>query len=91
MHQEIAQTLALRALSWLMGDDIHRDAFLAQSGADAAALRAGARDLVFLGFVLDFILQSDDRIVDFCDAEGLEYDAPALARAALPGAADLHG
>ncbi|MEL6234969.1 MAG: DUF3572 family protein [Pseudomonadota bacterium] len=91
MHQEIAQTLALKALSWLMADDAQRDAFLALSGADAAALRAGARDLVFLGFVLDFILQSDDRIVDFCDAEGVAYDAPAQARAALPGGAELHG
>ncbi|MEM9048463.1 MAG: DUF3572 domain-containing protein [Pseudomonadota bacterium] len=83
-----AEAVALQALAWLLSDARLQAGFLAQSGADAQALRRGATDPVFLGFVLDYLLMSDDHIVDFCDMAGLDYDAPARARHALPGGAD---
>lgn len=81
---EAAEALALQALGWLISNEREQAAFLAHSGADAQALRHGATDPVFLGFVLDFLMLSDDRLIDFCDEFELGYEAPARARRALP-------
>jgi len=35
--------------------------------------------------VLDFLLMDDAWVMGFCEAEGLKYDQPMYARAALPG------
>ena len=44
----------------------------------------------FLGSVLDFLAMDDAWVVQFCDAAGLPYDRVMLARAALPGGAQVH-
>ena len=74
-RQDSAETLALQALSWLAANE------------DLAS-RAGEAE--FIGSVLDFLLMDDAWIMAFCDATGLRYDAPMLARAALPGGESLH-
>ncbi len=86
MHgQEAAEAIALRALVWTLGDEARRMAFLAATGAAPADLAAGARDPVFLGAVLDVLLSDEGNVVAFCTDEGLAFDAPMRARAALPG------
>lgn len=86
MNRENAEMLALEALGWIAGNDDLLPVFVGATGADSAALRAGAADPAFLGSVLDFLLMDDAWIVAFCDAAGLGYEAPRNARAALPGA-----
>lgn len=88
--QEAAETLALQALGWLIGNDDLRDVFLGASGASEADLRARASDPEFLASVLDFLVMDDAWVVAFCDGHGLPYDAPMRARAALPGGAAVH-
>lgn len=83
--RESAETLALRALTWLAEQDDLFGAFLAQTGASAAEVAQGAARAEFLASVLDFLLAEDRWIMAFCDAQGLAYDAPMRARAALPG------
>lgn len=85
-----AETLALQALAWIAADDDVFEAFIGATGADGAMIRDGAADAVFLGAVLDFLMQDDAWITGFCRAQGLGFDAPMLARAALPGGADPH-
>jgi hypothetical protein len=86
MHaQEAAEALALRALVWILGDDDRRAGFLAATGVDPGDLSRGARDPGFLGAVLDFLLSDEPRVIAFCTEEGLAFDAPMRARAALPG------
>ena len=89
-ERENAETLALRALAWLAGNDELLPVFLGASGAGLDDLKARAGDPVFLGAVLDFLLMDDRWIVAFCDAEGLGYDAPQRARYALPGGAAIN-
>lgn len=89
-EQESAETLALRALAWLAGDRDRLQAFLDASGAEVATVAAGAGDPAFLGAVLDHLLSADALVTGFCDAEGLAYDRPMRARAALPGGAQWH-
>ena len=87
---EFAETLALRALGWLVGNEDLLPVFLGSTGASENDLRAHAQDADFLGSVLDFLMMDDAWVVAFCDAEGLEYEAPMQARMALPGGAQIN-
>jgi hypothetical protein len=85
MDAAAAELLAIRALGWLAGDDALWPDFLSATGAEAGDLRSAAADPAFLAAVLDFIMQADNRVIAFCDAENLPYDRPQQARQALPG------
>ncbi len=85
MNIDAAAELARDALIWLAGQPEILGNFLAASGADAAELRARIADPEFLGFVLDFVLGSEDVARDFTAHAGLPPDALLRARAALPG------
>ncbi|NEX45760.1 DUF3572 domain-containing protein [Pseudotabrizicola algicola] len=89
-RQDSAETLALQALSWLAANDDLLPVFMGSTGVSAEELAARAAEPEFLGSVLDFLLMDDAWIMAFCDAAGLRYDAPMLARAALPGGEAQH-
>lgn len=84
-RQEIAEILALRVLGWMLSREEMFDAFVNASGASRDDLGRLARDPVFLGALLDFILESDERVIACCDDLAEPYTAIATARAALPG------
>lgn len=88
--REFADTVALRALGWLAGNDELLPVFMGASGTTPEELRQRASDPEFLGSVLDFILMDDAWVVTFCDAAGLAYSEPMAARRALPGGAETH-
>ncbi|WP_425043957.1 DUF3572 domain-containing protein [Primorskyibacter sp. S87] len=85
-----AETLSLRALTWLVGNEDLLPVFLGASGATEADLRARAGDRDFLLSVLDFLMMDDAWIIGFCDAQNVPYEHPNLARAALAGPAGMH-
>lgn len=89
-EQESAETLALQALAWLAADMDRLGAFLGATGAAPGDLASQAGQPAFLGAVLDHLLTSDDLVRGFCDEQGLAYDRPMRARAALPGGASWH-
>ncbi|MCB2129472.1 MAG: DUF3572 domain-containing protein [Rhodobacteraceae bacterium] len=90
LGRDYAETVAIRALGWLVGNDELRSVFLGASGLAPEELSQRAGDPDFLISVLDFILMDDAWITAFCDAEGLSYDVPMAARSALPGGAETH-
>jgi hypothetical protein len=85
IRQESAETMGLQALSWLLGQDDLVGVFLNATGADQGQLATLARDPVFLGAVLDFLMEDDARVTSFCDGVGLPYTSVMQARQALPG------
>ncbi len=89
-QQEAAETLALRALAWLAGQEDLLGVFLGASGMSRDELASRAGEPEFLGSLLDFILMDDAWIRQFCDSEGLGYEAPMQARRALPGGEDIN-
>lgn len=89
-RRESAETLALGALSWLLGQPDLVGAFLNASGAAQGQLAELATEPLFLGAVLDFLTEDDARVIAFCDQAGLPYTAPLQARLALPGAQHTH-
>jgi len=90
LSADAAETLALRALAWLVGNDALLPVFLGSTGAGEDELRARAAEPEFLAAVLDFLMMDDAWVVGFCDATDTPYDHPMQARAALPGGAQVH-
>jgi Protein of unknown function (DUF3572) len=82
---ESAEMLALTALGWLVTNDELLPVFMGATGVGEDDIKARAGDADFLGSVLDFVMMDDAWVVAFCDASGLGYEQPMLARAALPG------
>ena len=73
MTRSTAETLGLKALSWLINspDDLGR--FLNISGSGTDELRERAGDPVFLGAILEFLLSDDSLLGAFCEAEEIDY------------------
>ena len=90
MDRDQAETVALRALGWLAGQDALLPVFMGSTGASEGDIRARAQDREFLASVLDFLVLDDAWIVAFCKAESLPYDAPNAARITLAGGGEMH-
>lgn len=90
MSPERAETIALLALGWLAANDEIGPVFLGSTGASAEDLRGRATDPAFQASVLEFLTMDDAWVVEFCDAQGLSYEDPLMARYALPGAEQVH-
>lgn len=88
MKQGNAEVIGLTALTWLIGNDELLPVFMGATGAGVDDLKAGANSPEFLGSLLDFLMMNDAWVVDFCDANGLDYEQPMRARQALPGGMD---
>jgi hypothetical protein len=90
MTEAQAELVAIRALGWLAGNDALWPTFVGASGIALDDLRTAAQDVVFLAGVLDFLTQDDAWVVAFCEAAGLPFDTPLMARRALPGGAEIN-
>ncbi|MEM9011535.1 MAG: DUF3572 family protein [Pseudomonadota bacterium] len=90
MRRDAAEMLALDALAWLAEAEERIGPFLAETGLASDDIRRRAAEPEFLGFVLDHLLQDEARLLAFCAARDHAPEAPARARAALPGGADPH-
>ncbi len=84
MANDDAETLALRALAWVLADPVHVRRFLALSGLAPDAIRAAPDDPRILAGVLDYLLANEADLIAFCDAAGLPPSLPARTRAAFP-------
>lgn len=90
MTPETAETIALQALGWLVGNDDLCPIFLGATGGSIDDLRDRATDPAFQASVLEFITMDDNWVMAFCDSVSLAYDQPLMARFALPGAEAVH-
>ena len=80
-----AKRMGLEALSVIAGRDELRDAFLGWSGLSGDEIAGRAQEPEFLGFVLDFVMQADDSVIEVAGALGCAPEKMAEARMALPG------
>lgn len=84
-RQELAETLALRALAWVLAEEAPRAQFLAATGVMPRDLTRLAQDAAGLAAVLDFVLAEDGRVLACAAALGVAPHEVAAARTALPG------
>ena len=85
MTKNEARDIALAGFNHIAGDSDLISALLHQAGADVAALREMAARPEFLVFVLDFLMESDERLLGFTAAEGLAPQRVQIARGVLGG------
>ena len=90
--REVAEIVAVQALSFVAGEPERLGAFLAETGIGPETLRSAAADPHFLASVLDFVLRDDATVKAFAAASELDPTAVAAARQALeedPSGRDL--
>ncbi len=85
---ESAQTIALKELAYLAGDENWLNHFLAASGMDLSDLKACATDIGFLAGLMDYFLQNEALLLAFAGASELAPETIVRARQHLPGALD---
>lgn len=90
MSPDTAETLALQALAWLAANEELLPVFMGATGSSQDDLRAQAGQPEFLASVLDFLLMDDAWVISCCDALQQPYPQLMLARAALPGGAQIN-
>lgn len=81
---EDAQTVALKAIAFIAGDEDLLPRFVALTGCGADEIRSRIADPAFLGGVLDFILGDEPTLLAFVEAEELAPETPMAARHKLP-------
>jgi hypothetical protein len=81
--QEVAEFVAIQALSFLASDPERLGVFLTESGIGPQTLRISAADPKFLAGVLDFIVRDDATVKAFADASQLTPEAIVNAREVL--------
>jgi len=87
LTQQDAETLALRALTFLAAEPERLEPFLAATGLGPATLRAAASEPGFLVAVLDHISGSDSLLLEFAGNLSLNPEIIAYARRLLGGPA----
>ncbi len=90
LSPEIAEAVALQALTHIAADEDLLGAFLAQTGLAVDELKAQATDPALLGGVLDFLMSDEAGLVAFCEAAQMEPEMPGRARRSLPGGEEVH-
>ncbi|AGT09180.1 DUF3572 domain-containing protein [Paracoccus aminophilus] len=86
MNQSEARDIADAGFAFVAGDPELVGALLAATGAEASDLRAMASRPEFAVFVLDFLLEADERVVDFARSAAIKPERVVIARAVLGGA-----
>ena len=81
--REVAEIVAVQALSFIAGEPERLGTFLAESGIGPETLRTAAADPRFLTSVLDFVMRDDATVKAFADASKLHPTNVAAARQVL--------
>jgi len=79
-----AQAVALRAVAYIVADEVQLSRFVGLTGCGAEELRHRLGDPAFLGAVLDFILGDEATTIAFAGHEGFTPETTASVRALLP-------
>ena len=81
--REVAEIVAVQALSFLASEPERLGQFLSESGIGPQTLRTSAADPKFLAGVLDFIMRDDATVKAFAVASKLTPETVVNAREAL--------
>ena len=81
--REVAEIVAIQALSFVAGDPDRLGLFLAETGIGPDTLRKSATEPKFLASVLDFVLRDDATVKAFAKASDLHPSNVMAARKVL--------
>ena len=81
--REVAEIVAVQALSFIAGEPERLGLFLAETGIGPETLRNAAADPRFLASVLDFVMRDDATVKAFANVSQLHPTNIAAAHQAL--------
>jgi len=81
--REVAEIVAIQALSFIAGEPGRLGLFLAESGIGPETLRTAAADPKFLASVLEFVMRDDATVKAFAETSKLHPTNVAAAHQAL--------
>ena len=81
--REVAEIVAIQALSFIAGEPGRLGLFLAESGIGPETLRTAAADPKFLASVLEFVMRDDATVKVFAEASELHPTNVAAAHQVL--------
>ena len=81
--REVAEIVAVQALSFIAAEPARLGLFLAESGIGPETLRSAAADPRFLASVLDFVMRDDATVKAFAQVSKLHPTNIAAAREVL--------
>lgn len=81
--REVAEIVAVQALTFVAGDPERLGRFLSETGIGPQTLRTSAADPQFLASVLDFVMRDDATVMAFSAASELHPTTIAAAHQAL--------
>lgn len=81
----MAETLALQALAYIVGESTLCGRFLDLTGVNPSDLHASVQDRAFLAAVIEFLLAHEPNLLAFCADAGIEPTLPARAHHVLRG------
>jgi hypothetical protein len=85
MTEEVAATLALKALAFLTRNPDDMGRFMGGSGLDVASLRMRADEPDIQVAVLDFLLTNEPLLISFCEGDSIPPRDVHMARYTLGG------
>jgi hypothetical protein len=91
MTRELAESVAIQALSFIAAEPRRLDVFLSLTGLTPQSLRAAAAEPNFLLGVLDHVTSSEDLLRAFAEEIGSEPETVPAARDLLAGAPPTTG
>jgi len=85
LAQEVAETMAIQALTFIAGDTERLGRFLAVTGIGPSEIRAAAREPRFLAGVLEYLVSDHKLAAEFAAEAHCDPDHLAKAYVALGG------
>lgn len=85
MTRNEARDIADAGLTHIAADQDLVSAMLEQAGADPSAIRDIAARPEFAVFILDFLMESDERLLTFAQSAGIQPQRVQMARGVLGG------
>lgn len=79
-----AQILAIKALEFLALEEDRINRFLALTGVEPQDLPTEIRNSTFLGGVVDYLLNDETLLFEFCEFADMPANLPQAARLKLP-------
>ncbi len=84
LNTQDAQILAIKALEFLALEEDRINRFLALTGVAPQDLPAEIRNSTFLGGVVDYLLNDETLLFEFCEFTDMPANLPQAARLKLP-------
>jgi hypothetical protein len=81
--REVAEIVAIQALTFIAGEPGRLGLFLAETGIGPETLRTAAADPKFLASVLEFVMRDDATVKAFAEASQLHPTTVAAAHQVL--------